>query len=58
MLKRIRLYTKYCFDLEEIYLMQLILRGPNRVTSMELLLEMTKENLIDFKYILKKEKNL
>ena len=35
--------------------MQLILRGPRRVTDMELLLEMTNENLISFKYISKEE---
>ena len=39
------------FDLEETHPMQLILRGPGRVTSVESLLGMTNENLMSFKYI-------
>ena len=46
------------FDLEETYPMQLILRGLGRLTSMELLLGMTNENLMGFKYIKEEEKSL
>ena len=44
------------FDLEETHPMQLILRGPGRVTSVESLLGMTNENLMSFKYIKEEEK--
>ena len=44
------------FDLEETHPMQLILRDSGRVTSVELLLGITNENLMSFKYIKEEEK--
>ena len=44
------------FDLEETHHMQLILRDSGRVTSVELLLGITNENLMSFKYIKEEEK--
>ena len=43
------------FSLEETPPMQLILKGPSRVTSAESLLGMSNENLMSFKYIPKEE---
>ena len=46
------------FQLEEDHPMQLIIRGPGRVTDVESLLGMDNENLMSFKHIKEGEKSL
>jgi hypothetical protein len=42
-------------DLEDNHMMQLIIRGTTRITSVELLLAISKEDLMKHKYIPLKE---
>ena len=46
------------FQLDEDHPMQLIIRGPGRVTDVETLLGMDNENLMSFKYFKEGKRSL